>query len=578
MAELTQQAGTAPATPVSRPGRLRWNAALIAGTVLLVVTGVVVTIAALTMLESAEGLSPDIAQPASAAHWLGTDDFGRDLFARALVGAQASLLMALAATAISMTAGVLIGTAIWTAPRRVREFALRIVEITVSYPELLVAVVLAAILGAGRWQLVVAVALANIPATARLAANLSGSIHQRDFVTTARLTGVPRRALISRHLLPNMAEPLLIQVAAAFSTGLVAMSALSFVGLGVQTPDYDLGRLLADALPAIYSRPIEVVGPTLLILVLSIGAMLIGDGLAAAADPRVNRTAPRTPPATTEPRQRDSADAPEPAESSAPVQVRDLVVRRADGTPLVHGVSFDIGRGEILGVVGESGSGKSLTALSLSRLLPEGLTAEASRLRVAGVDLLGRTTRRELADAVAMIYQDPGTTFNPALRMGSQLTEVLRVHRGKSAREAREIITGLLEDVHIVDPPRLLRSHPYELSGGMRQRAMIAAALAAEPSLLIADEPTTALDVTVAAGILRELERIRDETDTATLFISHDLGVVEELCDRVLVMKDGVIVEELSAEQLRSGEVTDPYTRMLLESVPRLSTTPGAGA
>ncbi|MFF5986421.1 dipeptide/oligopeptide/nickel ABC transporter permease/ATP-binding protein [Prauserella flavalba] len=566
---------TVPAAPVARPGRLRWNGALIAGTLLLVVTGVVVTIASLTMLEAAEGLSPDVAQPASAAHWLGTDDFGRDLLARALVGAQASLLMALAATAISMTAGVLIGTAIWTAPRRIREFALRIVEITVSYPELLVAVVLAAILGAGRWQLVVAVALANIPATARLAANLSGAIHQRDFVTTARLTGVPRRALIGRHLLPNMAEPLLIQLAASFSTGLVAMSALSFVGLGVQTPDYDLGRLLADALPAIYSRPLEVVGPTLLILLLSIGAMLVGDGLAAAADPRVTRLAPSTPrpPVTTRPaREQDSSASP------ATVEVRDLVVRRTDGTPLVHGVSFDIGRGEILGVVGESGSGKSLTALSLSRLLPEGLTAEASRLRIAGTDLLGRPTRRELADAVAMIYQDPGTTFNPALRMGSQLTEVLRVHRGKSPREAREIITGLLEDVHIVDPPRLLRSHPYELSGGMRQRAMIAAALAARPSLLIADEPTTALDVTVAAGILRELARIRDETDTATLFISHDLGVVEELCDRVLVMKDGVIVEELSREQLRSGEVTEPYTRMLLESVPRLSATPGVGA
>jgi peptide/nickel transport system permease protein len=172
---------------------------------------------------------------------------------------------------------------------------------------------------------------------------------------------------------------------------------------------------------------------------------------------------------------------------------------------------------------------------------------------------------------VAMIYQDPGTTFNPALRMGAQLTEVLRVHRGKSAKEARAIITDLLAGVHIADPERLLRCHPYELSGGMRQRAMIAAALAAEPALLIADEPTTALDVTVAAGILRELARIRDETDTAMLFISHDIGVVEELCDRVLVMKDGVIVEQLPREALRAGEVSSPYTRMLLESVPRLA-------
>ncbi len=544
-----------------RPSRLRWHPMLVAGAVLLIGTGIAVVIASLTIRDSAEGLSSDIALPSSGAHRLGTDVFGRDLLARALVGAEASLVMALAATAISMAVGVLIGTAIWTAPRRLREFSLRIVEITVSYPELLVAVVLAAILGAGRWQLVVAVAVANIPATARLTANLGGAIHQRDFMTTARLTGVPRRALISRHLLPNMAEPLLIQLAASFATGLVAMSALSFVGLGVQTPDYDLGRLLADALPSIYSRPIEVVGPTLLILLLSVGAMLVGDGLAAAVDPRVaQRRGPRV-----------AATRSVRGGSAAPVVVRDLVVRRADGTELVHGISFEIRRGEILGLVGESGSGKSLTALSLARLLPDGLSAEATELRAAELDLLDRPTRRELADAVAMIYQDPGTTFNPALRMGGQLTEVLRVHRGRSAKEAREIIAGLLADVHITDPERLLRSHPYELSGGMRQRAMIAAALAAEPALLVADEPTTALDVTVAAGILRELARIRDETDTATLFISHDLGVVEELCDRVLVMKDGVIVEELTREALRAGDVTSPYTRMLLESVPRLS-------
>jgi len=549
---------------VASTRRLRWNPALVAGTVLLSATALVVLVASVVLGDAAHALSAQTGQPPSGEHWLGTDDLGRDLLARSLVGARASLFMALIATAISMFLGVLIGAAVWTAPRRVRELALRVVEISVSYPELLVAVVLAAILGSGPWQVVVAVSVANIPVTARLTANLSGAIFQRDFVTTARLVGVPRRALISRHLMPNMAEPLLIQLAASFSTGLVAMSALSFVGLGVQTPDIDLGRLLADALPAIYSRPVEVVGPTMMILLLSIGAMLVGDGLAAAADPRVARRAATTRPVPG-PSQRGGSD--------APVVVRDLVVSRADGTDLVNGISFEIGRGEILGLVGESGSGKSLTALSLARLLPDGLSASATELRAGSVDLLDRPTRAELADAVAMIYQDPGTTFNPALRMGTQLTEVLRVHRGRTAKQARETIAELLAGVHITDPERLLRSHPYELSGGMRQRAMIAAALAAEPALLVADEPTTALDVTVAAGILTELARIRDETDTSMLFISHDLGVVTELCDRVLVMKDGVIVEELTGEALRAGQVTEPYTRMLLDAVPRLTVT-----
>ncbi len=557
--------------------RLRWNVALAIGAGLLAVTAATAVIASFTLVGAADGLSPDTNRPMSAGHWLGTDAFGRDMLARALVGAESSLVMALAATALSMVAGVLIGTAVWIVPRRVREGALRIVEIAVSYPELLVAVVLAAILGAGRWQLVLAVGLANIPATARLTANLGAALHQRDFVTTARLTGVPGWAMIGRHLLPNMAEPLLIQLAATFSTGLVAMSALSFVGLGVQIPDYDLGSLLAAALPAIYSRPIEVVGPALMIVVMSVAAMLIGDGLAASADPRLRSTPVR--PASARPASARPASArPASTESTtgaavtpdAVVSVRNLVVRRGDGLPLVRGVSFDIARGEILGVVGESGSGKSLTAMALARLLPDGLTAEAAQLQVAGMDMQQNPPRRDLATGIGLVYQDPGTTFNPALRLATQLTEVLRVHRGHSAADARKIIADLLAAVHIVDPARLLRAHPYELSGGMRQRAMIATALAGEPALLVADEPTTALDVTVQAEILRELARINTDDGTAMLFISHDLGVIGQLCHRVLVMKDGAVVEELTAEALRAGEVSEPYTRMLLDAVPKL--------
>jgi ABC-type dipeptide/oligopeptide/nickel transport system ATPase component/ABC-type dipeptide/oligopeptide/nickel transport system permease subunit len=553
---------------VAGRSRLRWNVALAIGAGLLAITAATAVVAAFTMAGAADGLSPDTNRPMSADHWLGTDAFGRDMLARALVGAQSSLVMALAATALSMVAGVLIGTAVWIVPRRVREGALRIVEIAVSYPELLVAVVLAAILGAGRWQLVLAVGLANIPATARLTANLGAALHQRDFVTTARLTGVPGWAMIGRHLLPNMAEPLLIQLAATFSTGLVAMSALSFVGLGVQIPDYDLGSLLAAALPAIYSRPVEVVGPALMIVLMSVAAMLIGDGLAASADPRLRSASARTVPT-----EATTGAASSVAASVAPdavVSVRDLVVRRGDGVPLVRGVSFDIASGEILGVVGESGSGKSLTAMALARLLPDGLAAEATDLRVAGMDMQQNPPRRDLATGIGLIYQDPGTTFNPALRMVTQLTEVLRVHRGHSKAEARKIIADLLAAVHIVDPARLLAAHPYQLSGGMRQRAMIATALAGEPGLLVADEPTTALDVTVQAEILRELARINSDDGTAMLFISHDLGVIAQLCHRVLVMKDGVVVEELTAEALREGEVTQAYTRMLLDAVPKL--------
>lgn len=543
---------------------LRWTPGLITGVSLMVVVVVVSFVVPLFTGDAATKLTSDTNLPPSASHWLGTDIFGRDMLTRALVGTQLSIIMTLVATAISVGLGILIGTSIRVAPRRVRELALRILEIAVSYPELLVAVVIAAILGTGSIQLILAIGLSTTPSIARLTANLAASVYEKDFVTTARLMGVPNRLVITKHLLPNMAEPLLIQIASVFSVGLVAISALSFVGLGVQTPEYDLGRLLADGLPAIYTRPLEIVGPTLMIVLVSLAAMLIGDGLAAAADPRVSplrRALGFRKPAL--PKTQRSA-------SQSLVSVHDLTVTKADGTELVHGISFSIARGEIVGVVGESGSGKSLTAMSLAQLLPDGLASDATEMRIGDMDLLAPIPKQDLATAIALIYQDPGTTFNPALRMSSQLTDVLRVHKKFSAQRAKEVILEKLAKVRIVDPLRLLDARPYELSGGMRQRAMIASALATDPVLIIADEPTTALDVTVQADILREFKRINKERSTSMLFISHDIGVVEALCDRVLIMKDGELVEELSSVRLKAGDVDHPYTRMLLDSVPRI--------
>lgn len=546
------------------PSSFRWTPGLIGGLGLFAVVVAIAVIAPMTMSTAASEVTNQTNLPVSGDHPLGTDSFGRDLLARALVATQLSLIMTLLATAISVVAGVLIGTSIWIAPRRVREASLRVLETVVSYPELLVAIVIAAILGSGSWQLVLAIGIANIPSIARLTANLAASVYQRDFVVTARLLGVPNRLIITKHLLPNMAEPLLIQVASSFSVGLVSMSALSFVGLGVQTPEYDLGRLLADSLPAIYSRPIEVVGPTVMIILMSLAAMLIGDGLAAAADPRSSKVRLRAPKIAGDSAPRTSSD--------SLVNVDKLSVVRSDGEELVHGISFSIARGEILGVVGESGSGKSLTAMALARLLPDGLSASATELRIGDMDMLaGSVSQKQLATSVALVYQDPGTTFNPALIMNSQLTEVLRVHKKQSRKQARGVIMEMLAKVHIVRPERLLQSHPFELSGGMRQRAMIASALATDPVLIVADEPTTALDVTVQAEILREFRRINKTQSTSMLFISHDIGVVEALCDRVLVMKDGAIVEVVNRNDLAEGKVAHPYTKMLLETVPRLS-------
>ncbi|MDK3019113.1 ABC transporter ATP-binding protein [Pseudodonghicola flavimaris] len=257
------------------------------------------------------------------------------------------------------------------------------------------------------------------------------------------------------------------------------------------------------------------------------------------------------------------------------LSVRDLRVRFRSGgreTQVVHGVDFDIRGGETLALVGESGSGKSVTSFALMRLLPEAPRCRISgSVRIGGVELLELSERRMAAirgPRIAMIFQEPLTSLNPVHRVGDQIAEAIRFHRRMSRSAIRARVIELLSMVGIPDPARRMHAYPGEMSGGMRQRVVIAMALALEPDLLIADEPTTALDVTVQAQILELLKDIQRRTNMAMLFITHDFGVVAEIADRVMVMYAGRIVEggEL-AEVLSSPRM--PYTRGLLGSVPR---------
>jgi oligopeptide/dipeptide ABC transporter ATP-binding protein len=275
---------------------------------------------------------------------------------------------------------------------------------------------------------------------------------------------------------------------------------------------------------------------------------------------------------------------PAPAPSADPLlSVRGLVSEFRTDQALVRavdGVSFDLARAEVLGLVGESGSGKSVTALSILGLLPRphGRVCSGS-VCFAGRELIGLPERelRALRGArIAMIFQDPMSSLNPYLKVGEQLAEVCELHLGFTRQRAWQRAVELLGQVQIPDAARRANQYPHELSGGMRQRAMIAMALCCEPALLIADEPTTALDVTVQAQILELLLRLRDERQLSILLITHDLGVVNTTCDRVLVMYAGRIVEAAPARALFEAP-HHPYTRALLDSVPRAD-GPAAGA
>jgi oligopeptide/dipeptide ABC transporter ATP-binding protein len=258
------------------------------------------------------------------------------------------------------------------------------------------------------------------------------------------------------------------------------------------------------------------------------------------------------------------------------LEVKDLRTHfptRAGLVRAVDGVSFHLDRGELLGLVGESGCGKSITALSIMRLIAPPGRIVAGEIVFDGRDLLklsNAAMRDVRGDDIAMIFQDPMTSLNPVFTVGEQIAEALRVHRGLSRKDARKAAIEAMREVSIPDPESRVNDYPHQLSGGMRQRVMIAMALACGPELLIADEPTTALDVTIQAQILDLLNNLRKTHDLAILLITHDLGVVAEVADRVAVMYTGKIVEESSVDDL-FARPRHPYTEGLLRSVPKLT-------
>jgi peptide/nickel transport system permease protein len=537
----------------------------------------------------AAALTPAINMGRSPDHPLGTDSIGRDVLLRTLVATRLTLVMAFLAIAVAACAGTLLGTGTALAGRYARGIGSRFIDVLVSYPPIIIALAIVAIFTPGRVAVVVAIGISFAPQFARLTSTLAKSVGSRDYITIARLLGVGRGRLLARHLLPNIAMPIVVLASVGFATSIVALSGLSFLGLGVQPPAYDWGVLLAEGLRDLFVNPIQSLGPALAILLTGLGAGLFGDGLAQYWDPRkAGPAAPRSRISGDDRRRPDSdvsGDRTARAAAAArPARMRssggDAVLAEVDdlriwagGVPLVRGVSLAIADKEIVGVVGESGSGKSLTAMALARLLHPELTWSAERLQVAGTALHrpdipppGR-----LATEVGVVFQDPSSSFNPALHIGPQLTEVLRVHKRVPRRVARDMAIAKLREVRVSSPELRMRQYPHELSGGMRQRAMIAMALLAEPSLLIADEPTTALDVTVQADVLRLLRQVNLDHGTGILLVTHDINVVSALCHRICVMYAGRIVEQIPVAELRAGRARHPYTQALLSASPTRS-------
>ncbi|MEV4895566.1 dipeptide/oligopeptide/nickel ABC transporter permease/ATP-binding protein [Nonomuraea sp. NPDC055795] len=530
--------------------------------VLLVLVGALAVLAPLLWGEAAELTDTNaIQQGPSAAHLLGTDSLGRDLFLRVVVATRLSVSLALASTAIGLVAGVILGLAPSVLPRRAGRLVTAAVDIAVAFPALLLALFLAVIFGVGVKGAVLAIGLAGAPAFARLTQTLAASVSGRDFVSAAKAAGVSRIRLMTRHILPNIGEPLVVNATIGAGAALLAFAGLSFLGIGVQAPAYDWGRLLGEGLDRIYTNPAAALAPGIAVVVIGLAFNLFGETAAAVIGIRVPRTRvrERPPPApATTARGEDELLVAENLEVAFP------------GVTPVRGVSFTIAPGEAVGIVGESGSGKSLTALAVSNLIEAPGVVRAGRLDFLGVPLLSARPgelRTLLGPSLSMVFQDPMTSFNPAQRIGRQLAEVAEAHQGLSRRAAMERAVDRLRAVHVGEPERRARQYPHEFSGGMRQRAMIGMGLMARPRLIVADEPTTALDVRVQREVLRLLSRIRAD-GAAVLLISHDISVVRKTCSRLLVMYAGRVVEDLPV----TATPRHPYTRALLATVPDLDT------
>jgi oligopeptide/dipeptide ABC transporter ATP-binding protein len=460
--------------------------------------------------------------------------------------------------------------------RRTGRLVTAVVNIAVAFPGLLLALFFAVIFGIGTTGAVLAIGFAGAPSFARLSQTLVAGITERDFVAAARVAGVGRFRLLLRHVLPNVGEPLVVNATIGAGGALLSFAGLSFLGLGVQAPSYDWGRLLGDGLTGIYLHPAAALAPGVAVIIAGLAFNLFGEAVAKGIGltttinrVQLGRAVARAP--------RDSAhDGSRPGEDIV-LDVRDLSVTfpgPVGPVRAVRGVSFGVRRGEAIGVVGESGSGKSMTAMAIARLVEEPGRVEADRLQFLGSDLLtgtARTHRHLLGTSFAMVFQDPMTSFNPTRRIGRQLAEVARQHQGMTRSQALARAVDRLRAVRVPAAERRAHQYPHEFSGGMRQRAMIGMGVMGNPALIVADEPTTALDVTVQQQVLRLLESIRATDNAAIVLISHDVTVVAQVCDRVLVMYAGRIVEDLPAAELAGG-ARHPYTRALVAAVPDMRT------
>jgi ABC-type dipeptide/oligopeptide/nickel transport system ATPase component/ABC-type dipeptide/oligopeptide/nickel transport system permease subunit len=534
--------------------------------------------------ENFANISKTLAAP-DAVNILGTDSSGRDVWSRLLFGAQLTLTSALLCAAVAIAIGLPAGLVAGYYAGKFEAVSNWVVSILMSLPGLIVLLTIRAAFGPSVWIAMIAFGVLISPSYFRLTRSAVQSVRNELYVDAARVSGLSDLRIVTRHIFSVVRAPIIIQTAAIAGVAIAIQSGLEFLGLG-DPAKATWGVMLSEGFKNVYLNPTLLFWPAFA-MALTIGALvLLGNAIRDALEDgekikppkkkamRDNSTPARLPAGPS----RKSVAAVDPGTEHHLVKVTNLGVGypQADGSikKVVDDVSFHVDRGEILGIVGESGSGKSQTAFSILGLLPDNARIVAGSIQFDGKYTVApgeeRVSQERLSKLrgrrISYIPQEPMSNLDPAFTIGYQLvTPMVRV-LGISKPEARKRALKLLTDVGIANPERTFNAYPHEVSGGMAQRVLIAGAISCEPDLVIADEPTTALDVTVQADVLDLLRELQQRLNIGVILVTHNFGVVADLCDRVAVMQNGRLVEEGSVRDiLRNPQ--DPYTQTLLASM-----------
>ena len=463
----------------------------------------------------------------SAAYPLGTDQLGRCILSRLLWGSRYSLSYSFTVLLITVCVGVPIGLFAGYVGGKIDSIIMRIIDVFMAMPVFIVALAIAGTVGASGAHLILSLSVVSWAEYARLARALTLQEKNKNYMTALKAGGCGHVRIIFRHVLRNILPSVIALATMEIGSIILSIAGFSFIGLGVQAPTPEWGIMLSDSKSYIQTYPRLMFYPGILIMIIVLAFNYLGEG---------------------------------------------IHVEFQTSHGMVHAVkdvSLEVKRGRIHALVGESGSGKSVTSLTIMNLLAGNgkvISGDVTLNEKSLLKLSGKEKRQLYGDRIGMIFQDPTAALDPLFTVEQLLLEGLRKHRRMSKKQAREAALESLRMMNLRDPEELMKKKPYELSGGMCQRVMIAIAMSMKPDYLIADEPTTALDVTVQKQILEEIYQLSRKENLGVLFITHDLGVVAEIADDVSIMKDGEIVENGTVEEI-FYHPQHSYTKKLLDAV-----------